>query len=98
MTYFSQGLRSPFCPHQALPGNVLVMKEMDDLRALVSVLHWIDQKREEIVRDRDEAMVHALGAGARVKDIQRIAGLSVRGAQLAVDRGRKIIEDKSIVP
>lgn len=65
------------------------MTHADDVASLTDKIAAADEKRANLVTSRDVAMAKAKASGATWAALKAASRLSLRGAQLAVDRGRK---------
>lgn len=66
--------------------------DSDDLEGLAEIIRELaatDARRAELVAARDARMASAKADGVTWLRLQQVSGLSLRGAQLSVDRGRK---------
>lgn len=64
------------------------MAEIEELRKTVAKLNDVDTHRAELVQYRDRQMRELKEAGTTWEALKEATGLSLRGAQLSVDRAK----------
>lgn len=64
------------------------MSHLDDIRSLTERIKDDDERRANRITSRDVAMALAKADGVPWSALRAATGLSLRGAQLAVERGR----------
>lgn len=62
---------------------------LEGLAETIRELAATDARRAELIAARDERMASAKAAGVTWPRLQQVSGLSLRGAQMSVARGRK---------
>lgn len=65
------------------------MADLDELAETIQKLALTDERRSNLTEYRDRQMADAKAAGVTWAKLQEVTGLSLRGAQLAVERGRR---------
>lgn len=64
------------------------MADLDELAKTIQKLALTDERRRNLTEYRNRQMAAAKEAGVTWAKLQDVTGMSLRGAQLAVDRGR----------
>ena len=65
-----------------------ITAEWLELTKTVEKLTTVNERRQNLIEYRDRQIVSALDAGATWVQVQELVGLSSRGLQLAIARGR----------
>lgn len=67
-------------------------EDLDDLEGLADTIRELaatDARRAELIAARDARMASAKASGVTWSRLQQVTGLSLRGAQMSVQRGQK---------
>jgi len=62
--------------------------DLDELAKTIQKLALADERRNSLAQYRDRQMAEAKAAGVTWARLQEVTGLSLRGAQMAVERAR----------